>query len=108
MFIYYLLSINYSDLFAPDETVDDAGIALDYLDHLRTDVFVHVVGDGDAVLPVAAQLNGGIHSLKEGFLIDAGDDEIAFVEGFGTLGGGADADGREGMTDGGEERGLFG
>ena len=87
----------------PDHFVDNAHIALDDADNLRGDVFVHVVGDGDAGEAVADEGDGDVNTLQEALGVNAGEDEAAFIQGLGTLGAGADADGREGMTDGGEE-----
>ena len=91
----------------PHHLVDDAGVALDNLHNLCRNVLIHVVRDGDAVKAVAIQRHGGVHCLQQGLLVDAGDDEAGFVDGFGALGGGADADGREGVADGCEEAALF-
>ena len=55
------------------------------------------------MLTVLAELYCSINCLKEALLIDAGNDEVALVDGFGTFGRGADADGREGVTNAGEE-----
>lgn len=60
------------------------------------------------MLAVSAELDGSINSLQQGFLVDTSNDEVAFVDGFGTLGRGTDADGGEGMADAGKERGFFG
>ena len=57
---------------------------------------------------VAAEGDGGVNGLEEALFVDAGDDKVGFVEGFGALGGGADADGGEGASDAGEEGALFG
>ncbi len=54
-------------------------------------------------MPVADEGDGGVDGLKEAGGVDAGEDEAAFVEGFRAFGAGADADGRERMTDGCEE-----
>lgn len=89
---------------APDHFVDYADVGLDDADDLRGNVFVHVVRDGEAGEAVADEGNGDIHALQEAICVDAGEDEAAFVEGLGAFGGGADADCREGMADGGEER----
>lgn len=51
--------------------------------------------------------DGGGHGLEETVLVDAGDEEAGFVEGFGTFGAGADANGRERMADAGEEAALL-
>ena len=48
-----------------------------------------------------------IDCLKEGLLVDAGNDEVALVDGFGTFRGGADADSGEGMAYTGEEAAFF-
>ena len=92
----------------PNHLVDDAGVGLDDLDDFGGDVLVHVVGDGDAVLSIAAEFHGGVNGLKEALFVDAGDDEIALVDGLRTLGRCADADGREGMPHRSKERGFLG
>lgn len=51
------------------------------------------------MVTVTAEFNGGIYGLKQGVFVDAGDNEVGFVDGFGTFGAGADADGGEGVTD---------
>ena len=60
------------------------------------------------MVAISAEADGGVDSLKKAVLIDARDDEAGFVESFGALGAGADADGREGMAHAGEETALFG
>lgn len=92
----------------PHHLIDDADVALYDLHHLGADILVHIVGDGDAVLTVTAELDGSINSLEQGFLIDTSYDEVALVDGFGTLGRGADANGGKGVADAGEERGFLG
>lgn len=52
---------------------------------------------------VADEGDGGVDGLEEPLGVDAGEDETAFVECLGTLGAGADADGRERMAYRGEE-----
>lgn len=60
------------------------------------------------MLAVTAELDGGVNGLEQGLLVDTGNDEVALVDGFGTLGRCTDADGGEGMADAGEERGFLG
>lgn len=60
------------------------------------------------MLTVTAELDGGVNGLQQGFLVDTSNDEVTLVDGFGTLGRGADADGGEGVPDAGEERGFLG
>lgn len=55
------------------------------------------------MLAVSAELYGRINSLEQALGVDAGNDEVTLVNGFGTLGRGADADSREGMAHTGEE-----
>ena len=55
------------------------------------------------MLTVFAELYSSIYCLKEALLIDTGNDEISLVDGFGTFGRGTDADGRERVTNAGEE-----
>jgi hypothetical protein len=56
---------------------------------------------------IADECDGGVDGLKKSFGVDAGEDEAAFVEGFGAFGAGANANGWERVADGGEERGFF-
>lgn len=95
----YLLS----GLFAPDHFVDDACVGLDEFDDFVGNVFVNVVGDGEAAVAVAVHFNGYVDRLQQGGFVDAGQDEVAFVEGFGAFGGGADAHGGDGFAYGEEE-----
>ena len=90
--------------FAPDHFVDDADVGLDDFYYFGAYVFVYVVGDGDSVLAVAAEFYGGVNCLEERFFVDAGDDEVSLVDGFGTLCRCAYADCREGVTYAGEKR----
>ena len=94
--------------FAPDHFVDDADVGLDDFHYFGTYVFVYVVGDGDSVLAVAAEFYGSVNCLEERLFVDAGDDEVAFVDGFGALCAGANADGGEWVAHTGEEATFFG
>ena len=89
--------------FAPDHFVDDADVGLDDFYYFGAYVFVYVVGDGDSVLAVAAEFYGSVNCLEERLFVDAGDDEVAFIDGFRALCGGANADGREWVAHTGEE-----
>ena len=60
------------------------------------------------MLAILAKLDSGIYCLKEALLVNAGNDEVALVDGFRTLSGGTDADGREWMTYACEEAAFFG
>ena len=60
------------------------------------------------MLTVTAELDGSVNGLEQGFLVDTSNDEVALVDGLGTLGRGTDADGGEGVADTGEERGFLG
>ena len=92
----------------PNHLIHYPDVALDDFHHFRRDILVYIVGDGEAVVAVLAEANGGVYGLEQGFLVNAGDDEVAFVYGLGTLRAGADADGREGMAYTGEKTALFG
>ena len=76
--------------------------------HLGADILVHIIGNGDTVLTVTAELDGGVNGLEQRLLVDTSNDEVALVDSLGTLGRGTDADGRERVADAGEERGFFG
>ena len=93
--------------FPPHHLIHDTHITLDNLHYLGAYVLVHIVWHRDSMLSVLAELYGSIYCLKEALLIDAGNDEITLVNSLGTLGRGADADGREGMAYTGEETALL-
>lgn len=95
-------------LFSPYHFIHDAYIALDDFHDFGRDVFIYIVGNGDSMVTFLAEADCGIYCLKETLLIDAGNDEIGFVDGFGTFGRGADANGGEGVTYAGEKTALFG
>lgn len=95
-------------LFSPHHFVDDAYVALNDFHYLGRYVLVDIVGNGKTVISVTTKLNGGVNGLEQGLFVNAGDDEVAFVYGFGTFRAGANADGGEGMAYTGEEAALFG
>jgi len=90
-------------LLPPDHLIDNAGVALDELDDLGTDVFIGVGRDWDSVIVIADHLDSYVNSLEKVVFIDAGEDEASLVKGFRTFGGCADADSREWVTYAGEE-----
>ncbi len=59
-------------------------------------------------MAVAVHFDGHVNGLEEGGFIDAGEDEVAFVESLGAFGGGADADGGNRFADAQEETAFFG
>lgn len=85
--------------FVPDGAVYDGGVGLDEFEDFCGDVCVGVVWDGEAVVVVGVECDGEVDGLEQGLGVYAGEDEAAFVEGFGSLGGCADADGGEGVAD---------
>ena len=99
--------MSFLNLLPPHHLVHDPHIALDDLHYLGAYVLVHIVRHRDSMLTVLAELNSSIYCLKEALLIYAGNDEVSLVDGFGTFGGGADADSGEGMAYAGEERRLL-
>lgn len=94
--------------FTPNEAINYAGVGLDYLYDFGRDIFFYIVRYWDAIVTVLVHCDGSVYCLQQALFVNAGDDEAGFVKSFGTLGAGADADGREWVTDGGEEGGLFG
>lgn len=91
----------------PYHLVDYANIALDDLDHLGAHILVYIVGNWNPVLAVTAELHGCVYCLQQALLVNAGNDEVTFVNGLRTLRTCADADGREGMADTREETRFF-
>lgn len=94
--------------FAPNHLIHDTDVGLDDFYYFGAYVFVYVVGDRDSVLTVAAEFYGGVNCLDERLFVDTGDDEVAFVDGFRALSGGANADGGEWVAHTGEEAAFFG
>ena len=82
-------------LLPPNHLIDYAGVALDEFDDLGADVFVGVGRDRNAVVSVLYHFYSHVDCLKEVVLVDAGEDEAAFIDGFRSLGGCTDADCRE-------------
>ena len=92
-----------SNLLPPNHLIDYPHIALDDLDNLGADIFINIIRHRDTMVAVAAEFDCGIDCLKEGFGVDAGNDEVCFVDSFRALGTGSDADCRERVTNTGEE-----
>lgn len=88
---------------SPNHLINHAHVTLDNLHYFRADVFVGVVWNRGAIVAVLDQFYCSFHRLEQSVGVDAGENESGFVERFRTLGGGADADGRERMAYAGEE-----
>ena len=82
-------------LFPPNHLIHHAGVALDEFDDLGADMFVSIGWNWNTVVAVLYHFYSYIDCLKEVVLVDAGEDEAAFIEGFRALGRCADADCRE-------------
>ena len=89
-------------LFTPDHLIDYTNVRLDNLYYLGRDG-VGIVGNRDAIVAILVHFYCEIDTLEESLSVDARENEAAFVECFGTLGRGTDADCCERMTYGGEE-----
>ncbi len=87
----------------PHHLVHHTNVALDDAHKPRGDVFVKVVGHGDARVAVADQRYRHVDALEEAGGVDAAEDETALVQGLGALGRCSDADGGERMPDAREE-----
>lgn len=94
--------------FAPNHFIDYTHVALYNLHDLSADILVHIIRYRNAVLTVTAKFDGSINGLEQGLLVDTCNDEVALVDGLGTLGRGTDADGGEGVAETGKERGFLG
>lgn len=95
-------------LFPPHHLVDDGDVGLDYLDHDVADILSDVHVNGRAVIVVTVHGGGCLNGLEQRLLVNAGEDETCVVKALGTLGRGADADGREWMAYRSEEARFFG
>lgn len=105
--ILVVLFIEEPSILPPNHLVDNANVGLNDFHDLGGNIFVCVVWDRCAVVLIVDKFYRGVHALEETFFVDSGEDKAGFVEGFGALGAGADADCRERMTYAGEETGLF-
>lgn len=106
--MYNVVSVPYSYLFPPHHLIHHARVRLYELDHHGGDFLAGVGGHGGVVVVRLVEGEGGADGLEERGGRYAGQDEAGLVEGLGALRRGADADGGEGMGDGGEEGGLLG
>lgn len=61
--IIFLLFITVS--FSPHHFIHNTNIALYDLHDFGADILVHIVGDGDAMLTVTAELDGGVNGLEQ-------------------------------------------
>lgn len=91
----------------PHHLVDYPHITLNNLHNLRADIFIDIVRYWNAVVTVSAELDSSVNCLEERLGIDAGDDEVGFIDGLRPLSRGAYADSRERMAYAGEERRLL-
>ena len=92
----------------PHHLIHHPGITLNDPHHLRTHILIDIIRYGNPGMTIIDQRDSNIDTLEQTLGVDSTQDEAAFVQGFGALGGGADADGREGMADAGEEAGFLG
>lgn len=51
--------------FAPNHFIDYTDVALYDFHDFGADILVHIVGDGDAMLTVTAELDGGVNGLEQ-------------------------------------------
>ena len=89
-------------LFTPYHLINYTYVRLDDLNDLCGNG-VSVVWYWDAIVAILVHFYCEIDTLEESLSVDARENEAAFVECFGTLGRGTDADGCKRMTYGGEE-----
>ena len=94
-------------LFSPHHLINYPHITLDNFHYLGRDILVYIIRNWYSMLSIFAEFYGGIYSLEEALGVDAGNDEVTLVNSLGTLGRGADADGREGMAYAGEAAALL-
>ena len=93
--------------FPPHHLIHYPHITLNNLHDLGADILIDIIRHRNTVTAISTELDSSVNRLEERLCVDAGNDEICLVDGFGTFGGGADADGREGVTNTGEEAAFF-
>ena len=92
---------------SPNHLVYYTNVALDNAHHFGGNVFIYIIRNGNARFSIFYQFYCNIYALEQTFSINAAENETAFVQSFRTLSTGADADGREWMTNAGEEAALL-
>ncbi len=88
----------------PHHLIHNPRIRLNNLHDLRRNILIDIIRHGDAMVAGGIHRDRRVNRLEQRARVDAGDEEAAFVQGFGALGAGADADGRERMSHRGKER----
>ena len=91
----------------PDHFVDYTNVRLNDSYYLGTYVLIHVIRHRDAGLGIFYQFHGHIDTLEQALGINTTQYKATLVQGFRTLGTGADAHGRERMALTGEETALL-
>ena len=92
----------------PHHLIHNPRIRLNNLHDLRRNILIDIIRHGDAMVAGGIHCHGRVDSLEQGTRVDAGDEEAAFVQGFGALGRGANAYRRERMSHRSKERRLLG
>ena len=82
----FFSELSYISAFSPDKLVNNACIAFDDFNHLGRNVFLYVIGYGNAVIAVTCQLHRRFHRLQKMLFINACKHEATLVQCFGTLG----------------------
>ena len=91
----------------PHHLVDYPHIALNNFHYFSGNILIDIIRHRNTVTAIPAEFHSSIDCLEERLGINAGDDEVGFVNCLRTLGAGAYADSRERMADTGEERRLL-
>lgn len=91
----------------PHHLINNPHITLNDLHDLSADILIYIIRHRNTVASISAELHSSIDCLEERLGVNAGDDEVGFVNSLRTLSAGAYADCRERMAYAGEERRLL-
>ena len=72
-------------VFSPDHFIDYARVGLNDLHHLGGDVFLDIIGHGNAEIPAVIHSHRRVNSLQKSLLVDSRQNEARLVESLGTL-----------------------
>lgn len=96
----YPVSSNYQVtlMFSPNQFINYTRITLDDFDDLIRHILIHIVRHWNTQVIILVHLHSHVNRLQQMVTINTCKDKVALIQCFGSLGRGADAHRREGMS----------